>query len=150
MVNVALALVFVVSTGVGVLTDSASDTDVKAKKAPLKYEDALKKSQKEKKPLLILVGANWCASCQIMKRDTIEPMQKAGELDNVIVTHVDKDKRPELAEQLMKGPTLPQVVLFSNRTGAWKRFSLTGMQSKGRMAELLGRAKIAVRNTKLR
>lgn len=148
MVNATLALVFILTGATGT-TEAQTDKDVNAK-APLKYEDALKKSQKEEKPLLILVGAPWCSSCQIMKRDTIVPMQKSGDLDNVVVTHVDKDKRPELAEQLMKGQTLPQVVLFSKRSGKWKRFSLTGMQSKPRMAELLGRAKIAIRSTTLR
>lgn len=129
--------------------DKLGNTAKKAEaqnRKPLEYEAALKKSQKEEKPLLILVGARWCASCEIMKNETIEPMKKAGELDNVIYTHVDKDKRPELAEQLMKGSTLPQVVLFSKRSGAWKRFSLTGMQSRNRMTELFGRAKIAIRN----
>ncbi len=129
MVNVALALMLAVS---GIAAETAPT---------LEYEDALKKAQAEEKPLLILVGAKWCASCQIMKRDTIEPMKKAGELDNIVVTMVDKDKQPELAEKLMKGPTLPQVVLFSNRTGVWKRYSLTGMQSQNRMVELLARAK---------
>ncbi|HBE69023.1 MAG TPA: hypothetical protein DDW52_12815 [Planctomycetaceae bacterium] len=129
------------------IEEPKKDAEAKGKnEKPLKYEEALKKSQKEEKPLLILVGARWCASCEIMKNETIEPMKKAGELDNVIYTHVDKDKRPELAEQLMKGATLPQVVLFSKRSGAWKRFSLTGMQSRTRMTELFGRAKIAIRN----
>lgn len=125
MVHVALALLFAV-------TGESSNV--------LKYEDALAKAQKEKKPLLILVGARWCASCQIMKRDTIEPMTESGDLKDIVVTIVDKDDRPELAEQLMKGETLPQVILFSNQAGSWKRFSLTGMQSRGRMAELLGKA----------
>ncbi len=125
MVHVALALLVAVA-GEG--------------NKPLDYEDAFAKAQKEKKPLLVLVGARWCASCQIMKRETIEPMKESGELKNVVLTVVDKDARPELAEQLMKGETLPQVVVFSRRAGGWKRFSLTGMQSRGRMAELLGRA----------
>ena len=106
----------------------------------LSYEAAFEKAQQEKKPLLILVGARWCASCQIMKRDTIEPMKESGELENVVLTYLDKDERPELAEQLMSGETLPQIVMFSNEDGRWKKFSLTGMQSKGRMVELLGKA----------
>lgn len=128
MVHVTLAFLFAVIGGSGT--------------QELKYEEAFAKAQKEKKPLLILVGARWCASCQIMKRDTIEPMKKSGELEDVVVTVVDKDERPELAQQLMKGETLPQVVLFTkSEAGAWKRLSLTGMQSKNRMAELLGRVK---------
>ncbi len=106
----------------------------------LSYEDAFAKAQQEDKPLLILVGARWCASCQVMKRDTIEPMKESGELKDVVVTYLDKDERPELAEQLMKGQTLPQIVMFSKESGKWKKFSLTGMQSRTRMAELVGKA----------
>ncbi|MCA9128741.1 MAG: thioredoxin family protein [Planctomycetales bacterium] len=126
MVHVALSFLFAI----------VGETTAK----PLSYEDALAQAQKEKKPLLILVGARWCASCQIMKRDTIEPMKESGDLKDVVVTYIDKDERPELAEKLMKGQTLPQIVLFSKNAGNWRRFSLTGMQSKARMAELLGRA----------
>ncbi len=106
----------------------------------LKYEDAFEKANKEKKPLVILVGAQWCASCQIMKKETMQPMKDSGQFDDAIVTYVDKDERPELAEKLMRGSTLPQVIVYSKRQGNWKRFSLTGMQSPKRMAELLGRA----------
>lgn len=111
-----------------------------ASSQPLTYEAAFSKAEKEDKPLLILVGARWCASCQIMKRETIQPMTETGQLKQVVLTFVDKDERPELAEQLMKGETLPQVVVYTKRAGNWKRFSLTGMQSKKRMTELLGRA----------
>ncbi len=110
-----------------------------SKENPLTYEDAFAKAEKEKKPLLILVGAKWCASCQVMKRDTIDPMKESGELKDVVVAIIDKDERPELAEQLMRGETLPQVVLFSQASGNWKRFSLTGMQTKSRIGELLQR-----------
>ena len=115
-------------------------TVVGAENRPLEYEAAFAKAQQEQKPLLILVGARWCASCQIMKKETIEPMKQSGALDDVVVTFVDKDDQPELAEQLMKGQTLPQIVVFTKNSGNWKRFSLTGMQSKSRMAELLSRA----------
>lgn len=107
--------------------------------APLEYEKAFAKAQEEKKPLVILVGARWCASCQVMKRDTIEPMKKSGELESVVVTYIDKDDRPELAQQLMKGETLPQVIMYSKEDTGWKKFSLTGMQSRSRMKELIGR-----------
>jgi thiol:disulfide interchange protein len=124
MVQVVLSLVLVV-------TGSA--------KQPPSYEDALQQAQEENKPLLILIGAKWCAACEVMKRDTIEPMKHSGELKDVIVTYLDKDSRPELAQQLMKGETLPQVVMFCKDQDQWRRLSLTGMQSKSRMLELLGR-----------
>lgn len=137
MVHVALALLLAI-TGDGV-----------SKKA-LDYESAFEKAEKENKPLLILVGAKWCASCQVMKRDTIEPMAQSGELDDVVVTYVDKDERPELAGQLMKGETLPQIVMFAKEQKSWKRFSLTGMQSRNRMVELLSKASIEIETRILR
>ena len=126
MVQVALALLMAVT---GASKDSS-----------LNYEDAFAKAEKENKPLLILVGARWCASCQVMKRDTIEPMKEAGDLKDVVITVIDKDERPELAEQLMRGETLPQVVLYSKNSGNWKKLSLTGMQTRSRIHELLQRA----------
>ena len=125
MVHVALAFLMAVTAG---------------EKKSLDDESALAVSQKERKPLVVLIGAPWCASCHVMKRDTIEPMMKSGKLENVVVTFVDKDVQPELAQQLMKGETLPQIVVFAKQPGGWKRFSLTGMQSQNRMAELLGKA----------
>lgn len=128
MVHVALALIMSV-----VGANNSQD--------PLDYDVAITQAQKEKKPLLVLVGANWCASCQVMKRETIEPMKESGELKDVVVAVVDKDLRPELAEQLMRGATLPQIVVFSQEGDGWKRFSLTGMQSQSRIRELLNRAR---------
>ncbi len=125
MVHVALAFLMAVTAG-----------ESKA----LNYEAALAASQKESKPLVVLIGAPWCASCQVMKRETIEPMLKSGKLEKVVVTFIDKDERPELAQQLMNGETLPQIVVFAKQNDGWKRFSLTGMQSQNRMAELLGKA----------
>jgi thiol:disulfide interchange protein len=127
MVHVALALLLAVT---GNNTDARGD-----------YDAACARAAHEKKPLLVLVGADWCAACQIMKRETLEPMAGSGELSDVIVTVVDKDARPELAEQLMRGTTLPQVVVFTQDEKGWKRFSLTGMQSPNRIRELLRRAK---------
>lgn len=134
MVHVALALLMAI-TG-----NEASET----------YEAACARAEKEKKPLLVMVGASWCAPCQVMKKDTIEPMKGSGELDDCVVVVVDKDARPELAEQLMRGATLPQVVVFKQDADGWKRFSLTGMQSATRMRELLGRVREPVRKTAAR
>ena len=127
MVHVALALMMAVTGASNGVSDD--------------YDAACAKAEKEKKPLLVLVGASWCASCQVLKKETIEPMKGAGELNDVVVAVVDKDARPELAQQLMRGNTLPQVVMFNQDTNGWKRYSLTGMQSQSRIRELLRRAR---------
>jgi len=104
------------------------------------YETAYQKAQEENKPLLIVVGADWCAACKTLKAQTIDPMQSSGKLQDVIVTIVDKDSRPELAQQLMQGSSLPQLVVFAKSDSGWKKFSLSGIQSERRVQELLERA----------
>ena len=104
------------------------------------YDAAYRKAQEEKKPLVVLVGANWCAACRTMKSETISPMNNAGDLKGVIFTQVDKDVQPEIAQQVMQGNTLPQIVVFCEGDQGWKRFSLTGMQSERRVKELIRKA----------
>jgi thioredoxin-like negative regulator of GroEL len=115
-----------------VLTSSQTDRPT--------YEAAYRQAQQEHKPLLILVGAEWCAACKTLKAQTIEPMQSSGKLENVIVTVVDKDLRPDLAEKLMDGKMLPQLVVFSEGAEGWKKFSVTGIQTESRIKELLNKA----------
>ncbi len=104
------------------------------------YDAAYRKAQEEKKPLVVLVGANWCAACRTMKSETIQPMKGAGELREVVFTQVDKDIQPEIAQQVMQGNTLPQIVVFCEGEQGWKRFSLTGMQTERRVKELIRKA----------
>jgi len=104
------------------------------------YHAAYRKAQEEKKPLVVLVGADWCVACKTMKADTIHTMKDAGEFQEVVFTQVDKDSQPEIAQQVMQGNTLPQIVVFCESEQGWKRFSLTGMQSERRVRELIRRA----------
>ncbi len=60
----------------------------------LSYEAAYAKADKENKPLLVLVGADWCAACKTMKSTTLERMKEAGDFKEVVVAFVDKDARP--------------------------------------------------------
>jgi thiol:disulfide interchange protein len=106
----------------------------------LPYETAYRLAQEEKKPLVVLVGADWCPACKTMKADTIASMKEAGDLKEVVYTQLDKDAHPELADQVMQGKMLPQIVVFCESESGWKRFSLTGMQSERRVKELIRRA----------
>jgi thioredoxin-related protein len=106
------------------------------------YAEARAKCNAEGKHLMVIVSAKWCASCQIMKRESILPMMKELKDSDVIVTVVDKDEQPELAEKIMKGDKLPQVSVFANAKKGLKRFTLgVGLQSIDRIKELLERLK---------
>lgn len=108
------------------------------------YEVAYQQASEENKPLLVIVGADWCAACKLLKSQTIEPMESNGKLGDVVVTVVDKDAQPELAQQLMQGSALPQLVVFAKADGGWKKFSLQGIQSEGRVKELIERASVGL------
>jgi thiol:disulfide interchange protein len=119
---------------------NGADTTAVKKDEPVSYEAAYQQAQKERKPLLVLVGADWCHACKTMKTDTIVPMKEAGHLKEVVYTQIDKDKHPEIASQIMQGNTLPQIVVFCESDKGWKKFSLTGIQTERRVKELLTRA----------
>ncbi len=139
MLHVAALMLFAMLDGSTSTMSVVPATATKAEEA-IPYDVAYRQAQKEKKPLVVLVGADWCVACKTMKADTIVPMTKAGQLKEVVFTQIDKDAHPELASQMMQGNTLPQIVVFCESEQGWKRFSLTGMQTERRVKELIGRA----------
>jgi thioredoxin-like negative regulator of GroEL len=106
----------------------------------LNYRDAYAEAQDSKRPLMIVIGADWCQACVDLKQSTIPEMQKVGKLDGVVLTYIDLDRDPELARQLLGGPSIPQVILFSQGEAGWTRKQLTGRQSSDSLASLVAPA----------
>ncbi len=96
------------------------------------YASAYKEAMAAKKPLMVVVGAEWCPACNVLKTSTIQPMLSTGDLDQVSVAVVDRDAEPELAAQLTKGERmLPQIIMFTpTESGQWERRKLTGYQPR--------------------
>jgi thioredoxin-like negative regulator of GroEL len=94
------------------------------------YATAYEKSLSEGKPLVVLVSAQWCPACDVLKDTTLKSLEQSGELADVSVAVVDRDAEPELAQQLMEGEKkVPQIIVYSqNTTGRWQRKKLTGYQ----------------------
>lgn len=108
------------------------------------YATAYQSAQEEGKPLMVVVGADWCPACVNLKQSTIESLKQAGELEGVEMAIVNRDVQPRLAGKLMRGPMMPQIILFSKgNAGSWKRVQLTGFQSRDSLKSLI---KSAVRN----
>jgi len=103
------------------------------------YEAAVKKAEAENKPIIVVVGADWCQSCKVEK-EFIEQMKKEGDFKEMILVYVDKDREP-IAGQLMKGPILPQVIGFCKNGDGWKKYSLSGLSSKLKIKELLNKVR---------
>lgn len=106
----------------------------------LNYRDAYAAAQESNRPLMIVVGAEWCSACVDLKQRTIEDMQRSGKLDGVVLTYVDVDKEPELARQLLTSTSIPQVIVFSKGESGWNRKQLTGRQSPEALTSLIAPA----------
>jgi thiol:disulfide interchange protein len=142
MLRPATMAVLVLLTGLGSIhgSDPVGPAPRISQPEVLPYEVAYRKAKDERKPLLILVGADWCPACKTLKNETIAPMRESGALKEVIYTQLDKDANPELANEVMQGKILPQLVVFCQSDTGWKRFSLTGMQTESRVKELIRKA----------
>jgi len=108
---------------------------------PVSYNAALQDAQKQQRPLLVLVGANWCPGCQTMKTRVLPSMAKRGALRSVSLALVDTDAEAETAKQLMRGASIPQLIVFSRLPdGQWHREQLTGEVSEAEIQSLIARA----------
>lgn len=106
-----------------------------------KYSDAYEQSVKQHKPLMVVVGAPWCPACNVLKETTIKSMAKTGELDGVSLAVINRDDDPELAKQLTEGEKmLPQIIVYTQDKGRWKRRRLLGFQPKQPIRTLIRRA----------
>lgn len=136
MVSLLLA---VAMTGV---TSGSTQIENHGLQNPLSYKAAYKKSIDQHKPLMVVVGAEWCPACNVLKDSTIKPMVQTGQLDQVCVAVVDKDVQPELAKQLTKGEKmLPQIIVFTKKAdGKWERKKLMGYQPQQPVRQLVATA----------
>ena len=105
------------------------------------YADAYKQSVSQHKPLMVVVGAPWCPACNVLKETTIRSMAQTGELDAVSLAVINRDDDPELARQLTEGEQmLPQIIVYTQDKGRWKRRKLLGYQPKQPIRTLIRRA----------
>ncbi len=104
------------------------------------YETAMKKAQESGQPLVVLVGADWCPGCVTMKNSTMPAMARAGQLKNAQYVTINYDQNPTLARQLMRGNTIPQLIVFSKTEKGWHREQITGATNAGSVAGLIKRA----------
>ena len=109
-----------------------------------KYADAYHKTQSTGRPLVVLVGADWCPGCQTMKNAVIPQLRQQGTLNRVAFAYVNTEADRELATKLMKGGSIPQLIMFHKTAdGGWHREQLTGAHSVGDTEVFLSKAETA-------
>jgi thioredoxin-like negative regulator of GroEL len=104
------------------------------------YTEAFKAAQASDQPLVVLVGAEWCPGCVTMKRTVLPGLIRRGKLRNVQFTTVDADDDPALARKLMRGASIPQLIVFSRSAEGWQREQLTGPKAEAEVEALVNRA----------
>ncbi|MEX2176939.1 MAG: thioredoxin family protein [Pirellulaceae bacterium] len=110
---------------------------------PGDYADAYRQSQTDGQPLLVLVGADWCPGCVTMKQGVLPRLTQAGRLQGAHLAVVNLDYESDLAGQLMRGGTIPQLIVFAKTPAGWHREQITGATSDAAVEALVSRARAA-------
>ena len=104
------------------------------------YATAFKETSESGRPLVVLIGADWCPGCRQMKHTAIPEVEKKGGLNKVAFAYVNTDQQSELAGKLMQGGSIPQLVMYQKTKTGWKRQQLTGAQSPSDIQAFLDKA----------
>jgi thioredoxin-like negative regulator of GroEL len=93
------------------------------------YAEAHKTTTETGKPMLVLVGANWCPACLTMKNNVMPQVVRTGLFGRCVYTVVDLDEQKTLGQELTKGGPIPQLIMFRKTGDGWLRRRLVGGQS---------------------
>ncbi len=107
---------------------------------PTDYQTAFNRAQQDDKPLLVLVTAEWCPPCKMMKQTTIPQMIEAKQFDGVHFATVDLDKNPTDARNLIGTRGVPQLVIYEKQNDAWNVRFLSGYQDVAKVQSFLGQS----------
>ncbi len=116
---------------VAILSTAVAHTDT--------YRDAYEQAHTRQQPLLVLVGAESCSDCQAMKVGQLPALKQDGSLSEIAYAAVDRDKHPKLAELLMEGEAVPQLVLYTHVGDEWRRSQINGTSSTDAVRQFIER-----------
>ena len=104
------------------------------------YNEAYQQSVQDNRPLLVMVGTDWCPGCVTMKQGVLARMQQNGKLRRVAFATVDSDRERKLAGTLMRGGSIPQLMLYYKTADGWKSERVVGAQSEATIERMIDRA----------
>ncbi len=93
---------------------------------PTDYKTAFNLAQQDDKPLLVLVTAEWCPPCRMMKQTTIPRLIESNKFKDVHFATVDLDRNSTDARNLIGSRGVPQLVIYEKQNEAWKVRFLSG------------------------
>ena len=109
------------------------------------YMAAYARSVETGRPLVVLLGAEWCPGCRVMKGKVMPEVAKTGGLAGVEYVYVDIDQQQELGSRLSQASAIPQLICYVPTPEGWRRGMLKGAQSKEKVVAFLnaGRSHVA-------
>lgn len=93
------------------------------------YFQAHHQTVKTGRPLVVLVGAEWCPACKVMKDTVIPAVKKRGGLNRVSFASVDIDEERDLGRSLLGGGRIPQLLMYRKTPTGWLMKRIVGSQS---------------------
>ncbi|MEX1042528.1 MAG: thioredoxin family protein [Pirellulaceae bacterium] len=102
------------------------------------YNQAFQQAEETGKPMLVLVGANWCPGCVTMKSSVMPRLVRSGKLRDVSYIEIDADT--SIGGRMMRGGSIPQLIMYRKTRDGWKRSSLVGVQSESTIQSMVDKA----------
>ena len=93
------------------------------------YTQAHRLTVKTGRPMVVLVGAEWCPACKVMKDTVIPAVKKRGGLNKVSFAVVDIDEEQELGKTLISRGPIPQLLMYRKTPIGWRLRRIVGGQS---------------------
>ena len=81
------------------------------------------------KPMVILIGAEWCPACRTMKHEIAPEVARRGGFEGATFAIVDSDEQPTLASKLKRGSSIPQLIVYRKTEQGWRINRMIGAQS---------------------
>lgn len=101
------------------------------------YAEAHKAMMETGRPMVLLIGAEWCPACQKMKHEITPQVQRDGGFENATFAVIDTDEQPDLAQKLMKGNSIPQLVVYRKTEKGWRINRIVGAKSPGEVERII-------------
>ncbi|MBI2823674.1 MAG: thioredoxin family protein [Planctomycetia bacterium] len=109
------------------------------------YAEAHAQAKETGQPLVVLVGADWCPACQRMKQAAMPQVARRGGLAKVSYAVVNTDHQGTLASRLMRGGSIPQLIMYRETPEGWKRESMIGAQDPATIEQFINRGLVGLK-----
>lgn len=101
------------------------------------YAEARRQITETGRPMVVMVGTDWCGPCQSMKRNVLPKLRERGLFKKVVFAQVNADRDSDLAKELTGGGPVPQLVLYRRTDHGWLRRKLVGGQSVEKVEQFI-------------